>query len=93
LSAEVPFILTLSPQTGARVRVRALCGFGFEAGIGQFFEAARIVDGLVAEVFEGLAAQCGAAAGAAVDEDGFVLLKRRIVEWALGIGPEFLHAA
>src|SRR5271169_2493879 len=69
------------------------CGFCFEAGVGQLLEAACIVDGLVAQLLQRIATQCGAAAGAAVDQDGLVLLKRRIVERALGIGPKFQHTA
>src|SRR5277367_1489874 len=70
-----------------------LCGFCFKAGVGQFPEAAGIMDGLVAELLQRFATQCGAAAGAAIDQDGLVLLKRRIVERALGIGPKFQHTA
>src|SRR5580704_3931889 len=68
-----------------------LCRLGFEAGVGQLLEATGIVDGVVAEVLQGLAAQCGASTRSAVDQDRLVLLKSRIVIRALGIGAEFQH--
>src|SRR5207247_9940156 len=56
-------------------------------------EAAGIEDRPVAELLQGLAAQCGAPARSTVDEDGFVLLKDRIVVGALRVGSELEHAA
>jgi 2-iminobutanoate/2-iminopropanoate deaminase len=66
-------------------------GLRLEPGIDQFLEAAGIVNRVVAELLQRLATQCGAAAGATVDQDNLAILKRRIVERALRIGPKFHH--
>src|SRR5205823_7929495 len=76
-----------------RPRVSRLGRLGLQPGIGQLLEAADIVDRGIAEILQRLADQRGAAARGAVDEEGLVLLKGRVVIGAFRIGAEFEHAA
>src|SRR5215469_8760708 len=65
----------------------------FAAGVRPVLEAAEIVDVLVAHVLEQLAAQGGAAAGAAIEDHILVLGKILVVRGRVGVGAKFQKTA
>src|SRR6266481_3184944 len=59
----------------------------------QILEGARIVDRLVAKLLQRFSGERRAPARCAIEDDGLLLPKSRIVVWAFGVGTELQHAA
>src|SRR5215468_397821 len=84
--------LSAKKRTRHRARNRCLL-LHRAAAFGPVLEPAEVVNALIAHVFENLAAERRATAGAAIDDHILILVKTLVVRGRIRIGAKFQQAA